>query len=79
MNQDIKLYRCIFIKENKNYFIGKDSFNSKIYYIKKIDETEYFKLGIDNSFYAVKEEGGFILKKVVLNVINFNEVVKMAK
>ena len=40
---------------------------------------ENFKLGNDNSFYAVKEESGFILKKIVLNVINFDKVVKMAK
>lgn len=59
--------------------MGKDGFNGRIYHIKKNDETENFKLGNDNSFYAVKEERGFILKKIVLNVINFDKVVKMVK
>ena len=52
MSNKLKLYRCIFLKENKDYIIGKDIFNSKIYNIKKSEETSEFKIGTDNSFYA---------------------------
>ena len=79
MNNEFKLYRCIFLKENKDYIIGKDIFNSKIYNIKKSKETTDFKIGTDKSFYAIKEENGLILKKSILKVVNYNEVLKMAK
>ena len=75
MKENFKLYRCIFLKEKKDYIIGKDVFNSKTYYIKKSKETEGFKIGTDNSFYATKEESGVIFKKPVLNVVNFDKVV----
>ena len=77
MREDLKLYRCIFLKENKSYIIVKDIFNSKIYYIKKNEETENFRIGTDNSFYAIKEEYGTLFKKVILNVINYESVIKM--
>ncbi len=74
---NFKLYRCIFLKENKDYIIGKDIFNSKIYNIKKSKETSEFKIGADNSFYAIKEESGFLFKKVILKVVNYDDVIKM--
>lgn len=77
MKENFKLYRCIFLKENKDYIIGKDIFNSRIYHIKKSKETESFKVGTDNSFYAIKEDSGIIFKKLVLNVVSFNSVVEM--
>lgn len=77
MREDFKLYRCIFLKENKEYIIGKDVFNAKTYYIKKSKETETFKIGTDNSFYAVKEDSGLVFKKLILNVINYNNIVRM--
>ena len=79
MNEEFKLYRCIFLKENKDYIIGKDIFNSKIYNIKKSKETADFKFGTDNSFYAIKEETGLLFKKSILKVVNYNEVLKMTK
>lgn len=79
MSDKLKLYRCIFLKENKDYIIGKDIFNSKIYNIKKSEETSEFKIGTDNSFYAVEEENGILLKKSILEVVNYNEVLKMTK
>lgn len=79
MSNKLKLYRCIFLKENKDYIIGKDIFNSKIYKIKKSKETSEFKIGTDNSFYASEEESGVIFKKSILEVINYNEVLKMAE
>ena len=79
MNEEFKLYRCIFLKENKDYIIGKDIFNSKIYNIKKCEETTDFKIGTDNSFYAIKEETGLLFKKSILKVVNYNEVLKMTK
>lgn len=79
MNEEFKLYRCIFLKENKDYIIGKDIFNSKIYNIKKSKETTDFKIGTDNSFYAIKEETGLLFKKSILKVVNYNEVLKMTK
>ena len=79
MSNKLKLYRCIFLKENKDYIIGKDIFNSKIYKIKKSEETSEFKIGTDNSFYALEEESGMIFKKSILEVINYNEVLKMAE
>lgn len=79
MNEEFKLYRCIFLKENKDYIIGKDIFNSKIYNIKKSKETIDFKVGTDNSFYAIKEETGLLFKKSILKVVNYNEVLKMTK
>lgn len=75
MKENFKLYRCIFLKEKKDYIIGKDVFTSKTYYIKKSKETEGFKIGTDNSFYATKEESGLIFKKPILNVVDFNKVV----
>ena len=77
MREEFKLYRCIFLKENKDYIIGKDIFNSKTYHIKKSKEIEEFRIGTDNSFYAIKEENGLMFKKLILKVINYNEVVKM--
>lgn len=77
MKEELKLYRCIFLKENKEYIIGKDIFNSKIYHIKKSKETQEFRIGTDNSFYDIKEENGLIFKKLILKVINYNEVVRM--
>lgn len=79
MRDKLKLYRCIFLKENKDYIIGKDIFNSKVYNIKKSEETSEFKIGTDNSFYASEERIGTIFKKSILKVINYNEVLKMAK
>ncbi|MCD2502298.1 hypothetical protein LQE93_10955 [Clostridium sp. NSJ-145] len=76
MREELKLYRCIFLKENKNYIIGKDIFNSKIYYIKKNKETENFRIGTDNSFYAIKEECGKLFKKVILKVVNYDSVIE---
>ncbi len=77
--EDFKLYRCIFLKESKDYIIGKDIFNSKIYKIKKNNESLDFKIGTDNSFYAKKEESGLFFKNIVLEVVNYNEILKMAK
>lgn len=77
--EKIKLYRCIFLKENKDYIIGKDIFSSKIYNIRKNKETATFKIGTDNSFYAKKEESGVVFRKTILEVVNYNEVLKMAK
>lgn len=68
MKEELRLYRCILLKENRDYIIGKDIFNSKIYHIKKSKETEEFRIGNDNSFYAIKEENGLIFKKLILNV-----------
>lgn len=79
MSDKLKLYRCIFLKENKDYIIGKDIFNSKIYNIKKSGETSEFKIGTDNSFYVFEEKNGILLKKSILEVVNYNEVLKMAK
>lgn len=79
MGNKLKLYRCIFLKENKDYIIGKDIFNSKIYNIKKSEETSEFKIGTDNSFYASEEKSGILFKKSILRVINYNEVLKRAK
>lgn len=76
---NLKLYRCMFLKENKKYIIGKDIFNSKIYNIEKSDETSEFKVGSDKSFYAIKEESGTIFKKVILKVINYDKVIGVAK
>lgn len=63
MSDKLKLYRCIFLKENKDYIIGKDIFNSKIYNIKKSGETSEFKIGTDNSFYAFEEKKWNTFKK----------------
>ena len=67
MKKNLKLYRCVFLKENNEFIIGKDIFNEKIYYIRKCKETEGFKVGTDNSFYAEQEVKGMLFKKSILN------------
>ena len=76
MSNDYKMYRCVILKETKEYIVGKDIFNKKIYHIKKNEETKDFKVGGDKSFYAIKEECGTIFKKLILNVVNYNSVIE---
>lgn len=77
MKEDFKLYRCIFLKESKEYIVAKDIFNKNVYHIKKCENTGDFKVGADKSFYAVKEECGLLFKKVILQVVDYNKVIKM--
>ena len=78
MNDNLRLYRCVFLKENNEFIIGKDIFNEKVYHIRKSEETEGFKIGTDNSFYAERELKGILFKKNILKVINYNKVIEMA-
>ena len=68
----------IYDTDERNIYL-KDKTNSKVYNIKKSEETSEFKIGTDNSFYASEEKGGMLFKKSILKVINYNEVLKMAK
>lgn len=69
--EDYNEFDCIFIKETKNYIIGKD-FNGIKYKIKKSNATKKFKVGYQNLFFAVLRKEG-ILKNNVLYPILFED------
>lgn len=73
---EYKLYRCKFLKITKNYILGKDVFNSTTYKIIKNDVSRHFKVGYDDSFYATAEKKGLLLTSIILNPIDYNQVIK---
>lgn len=76
MENEYKLYRCTFIKEEKEYIIGKDRKGRK-YYIVKNKASKRYKEGGDESFYATLEIKGLLVKKMILNPIVYDEYLKL--
>lgn len=69
---DLYLLRCVIIKDNNNYFEGKD-YNGKKYIISKNEATKKYKVGTDSTFYATKREEGLIFKKTILEPLTTKE------
>ena len=74
---DFKLFRCIFLKSTKNYIKAKD-YNGNKYMVKKSSSTKRYKKGLDDTFYAKLELKGFVIKKKILHVINYEDYLKLA-
>ena len=68
----IKLLRCIIQKDCGDYFKAKDYQNNK-YIIAKNKVTANYKKGTDNTFYAIKETKGKLIKREIYHPISSNE------
>ncbi len=75
---DLTLVRCIIKKDCRNFFKAQD-YNGKKYIVIKNHVTSKFKKGTDDTFYAVKEKRGYILKRDVLYPISSTEFEKLLK
>ena len=69
---NLVLIRCVINKDCGDYFKGKD-YNGTNYIIMKTEATKRFKKGTDDTFYAIKEVRGLLLKKEVYHPITSKE------
>ncbi|WP_027631780.1 hypothetical protein [Clostridium hydrogeniformans] len=77
-SDDLVLIRCVINKDCGDHFKGKD-YNGKNYIIMKTEATKRFKKGTDDTFYAIKEVKGLVLKKEVYHPITTKEYESIRK
>lgn len=69
---ELTLIRCIIKKDCGSYFKGED-YQGKSYIIMKNHATKHLKKGSDETFYAIKDEKGLIIKKEVFYPVSTKE------